>query len=466
MKESDLYKRYIQKTTENLQEFGSMLSKNSVPFWSPRYMGHMNMDTTLPSIIGYVTTMLFNPNNVAVEASPFTTLEEQNVGRDLSKMLGYNTKLTQEPVAWGHITCDGSVANLESVWYTHQCYSFFNEKSRNLKFYPLSLHLAIRPSAPLNHIAEKFHIELCNGKQKLFKDCNTWEILNLKTRTILDLPERLYKEHYISKEYLESVMYNYTIQTVGKDFLEKQFEISKPILYFVGITKHYSWPKSAAVTGIGSGEIGSENFKNIPVDDEARIDPVELDKLLNECLNKQQAVYAVVAIIGSTEHGAVDPLDKVVKLRKKYEEKGLTFVIHADAAWGGYFASMLHPSELPKLPDRDFVPELALKEHTMKQLRCLKDRDSITVDPHKSGYCPYPAGGLCYKDSRMRYLITWKSPIVFRSDEGIESIGVYGIEGSKPGAAPAGVSLSHKVIELNRGGHGILLGEATFSCTK
>jgi len=50
------------------------------------------------------------------------------------------------------------------------------------------------------------------------------------------------------------------------------------------------------------------------VDYGARIDPTELDTLLNECLNEKQAVYAVMAIIGSTEHGAVDPLDKVVEL--------------------------------------------------------------------------------------------------------------------------------------------------------
>jgi len=161
------------------------------------------------------------------------------------------------------------------------------------------------------------------------------------------------------------------------------------------------------------------------VDYGARIDPTELDTLLNECLNEKQAVYAVMAIIGSTEHGAVDPLDKVVELWKKYEKKGLTFVIHADAAWGGYFASMLRPSGLIKFPDRDFVPKLALKDYTKKQLKNLQYCDSITIDPHKSGYCPYPAGGLCYKDDRMRYLITWTSPIVFRNDE---SIGVYGIE--------------------------------------
>lgn len=36
--------------------------------------------------------------------------------------------------------------------------------------------------------------------------------------------------------------------------------------------------------------------------------------------------------------------------------------------------------------------------------------------------------GLLYRDQRMRYLVTWTSPIVYRPGE-LESIGVYGIEG-------------------------------------
>jgi glutamate/tyrosine decarboxylase-like PLP-dependent enzyme len=74
-----------------------------------------------------------------------------------------------------------------------------------------------------------------------------------------------------------------------------------------------------------------------------------------------------------------------------------------------------------------FVPSIALKPSTVKSLEHLCDCDSITVDPHKSGYIQYPAGGLLYRDQRMRYLITWSSPIVYRGE--LESIGVYGIEG-------------------------------------
>ena len=31
----------------------------------------------------------------------------------------------------------------------------------------------------------------------------------------------------------------------------------------------------------------------------------------------------------------------------------------------------------------------------------LANSDSITVDPHKSGYIPYPAGALCYRNGQL-----------------------------------------------------------------
>ena len=44
-----------------------------------------------------------------------------------------------------------------------------------------------------------------------------------------------------------------------------------------------------------------------------------------------------------------------------------------------------------------------------------------------------------------------------------EEINLFGVDGSKPGAASAGVWLSHKVIGLNNEGYGLLLEQCTFS---
>jgi glutamate/tyrosine decarboxylase-like PLP-dependent enzyme len=84
----------------------------------------------------------------------------------------------------------------------------------------------------------------------------------------------------------------------------------------------------------------------------------------------------------------------------------------------------------------------------------------------RSGYVNYPAGGLCYRDERLKDLITWTSPIVFHEDDALESIGVYGVEGSKPGASPVAAWLTHNTLRLNSKGYGRLLGEAIFTCLK
>ena len=88
--------------------------------------------------------------------------------------------------------------------------------------------------------------------------------------------------------------------------------------------------------------------------------------------------------------------------------------------------------------------------------------DTITVDPHKAGYIPYPAGALCYRNKQMIFLIAQTSPVVFHDGEA-PTVGVYGIEGSKPGAAAVGVALSHISIPPNRLGYGRLLGRCVFN---
>ncbi len=80
-----------------------LLGKHSLPFWSPRYQAHMCMDMSMPALLGYFMTMIYNPNNVALEASPLTTVAEIEVGEQLCKMFGYNIDIEKkdQPVGWG-----------------------------------------------------------------------------------------------------------------------------------------------------------------------------------------------------------------------------------------------------------------------------------------------------------------------------------------------------------------------------
>ena len=209
------------------------------------------------------------------------------------------------------------------------------------------------------------------------------------------------------------------------------------------------------------------------MDHAARVDLEILDKRLQANLDNKQAVYAVVAIIGSTEEGAVDHLVEILAMRRKYQAKGLSFMVHADAAWGGYFCTMLpkdyHPGDIMNVPQDvgvgdGFVPDAGLRAQTQEDLFALRFADSITVDPHKAGYIQYPAGALCYRDERMRFLVTWAAPYLSRGST--SSIGVFGIEGSKPGAAAMATWLSNEIVGLHPGGYGALLSEVTFTCSR
>ncbi|KAL8819057.1 MAG: hypothetical protein Q9191_007816, partial [Dirinaria sp. TL-2023a] len=426
----------------------------------PRDGGHMCMDVSMPSLFGYFMTMIYNPNNVSIEASPLTTVAEITVGDDLCKMFGYNTdpEKTDLPLSWGHVVCGGSVANLESVWV-----------ARNLKFYPLSIRSAMKENGPLYFIADSFRVQPCGGSEKHFKDLTTWELLNLKPSTILDIPERLYSQYHIAPGFLDLVLKQYGVQSTSKTSLEKEFGVGE-IKYLVSNTRHYSWPKAAAVTGIGS-----DRMIGVQVDHGARVDLEDLREKLQQSLDQKEAVYAVVAIIGSTEEGAVDPLRGILKLREEFQAKGLSFLVHGDGAWGGYFCSMLprdfEPGQEISLPSEKgggagFVPDASLRADTQEDLFMLREVDSITVDPHKAAYVPYPAGALCYRDGRMRYLVTWTAPVISRGAMTETSIGVFGIEGSKPGAAVMATWFSNVCIGLGPDGYGKLLGEVTFTCSR
>lgn len=211
----------------------------------------------------------------------------------------------------------------------------------------------------------------------------------------------------------------------------------------------------------------------VELDMEGRISLDALERELNRCLEERQAVYAVVAVIGTTEEGGVDRLHEILAMRRRFQDRGLSFLVHADAAWGGYFASMIprsmmhvgKPSEAGDGDEAvDQVPSLPLRADTLTDMIALKEADTITVDPHKAGYIPYPAGSLCYRDGRMRFLVTWTSPYLTQGS--LENIGVYGVEGSKPGAAAMAAWMSNQTIGLNPTGYGRLLGEAAFTSAR
>lgn len=114
------------------------------------------------------------------------------------------------------------------------------------------------------------------------------------------------------------------------------------------------------------------------------MDADDLRTKLNECIKNNTPIFGVVAIMGSTEHGACDPLAEIIKIRDEYQKKeGVSFAVHCDAAWGGYFASLLWGRDGRSPGDIPYVPAMPLNPYTKTQLEALKHADSITIDPHK-----------------------------------------------------------------------------------
>jgi glutamate/tyrosine decarboxylase-like PLP-dependent enzyme len=421
--------------------------KQSVPFFSYRYQAHMNWDLTMPALLGYFAAMLYNQNNVVLEASPVTSVLEQAVGNDLCKMLGFNIKAT-DIKPWGHITCDGSVANLEAMW-----------AARNLKYYPLSIQAALKNDKGL---LPAQGIRLYAGGKDTLIEQDAWTLLNLPVDNILALTNRINSEYGIDPAVISNALEPYLLQTAGiKAFLSQYAPGIKDPVLMGPATKHYSWPKNAALVGIGRN-----NFINIAVDDYARMDYRSLDDILADCLKIKTPVLMVVAVLGSTEESAVDPLVKILEIRERYRKEGLDFAIHVDGAWGGYFASILRTPEadaesLKYQPQR--TPVLEMSQYVTAQYRAIPRVDSVTIDPHKAGYVPYAAGGLCYRNKAMRNLIAFLAPEVYHGDEIDSNMGIFGVEGSKSGAAAASVYLSHRIIRPDNTGYGKILGQALFN---
>ncbi len=70
-------------------------------------------------------------------------------------------------------------------------------------------------------------------------------------------------------------------------------------------------------------------------------------------------MLAVVAVLGTTEYGTVDPIDAVVAARDAMQARGLGFGVHVDAAWGGYLVSLFRDADGKLRPRSEVAAEFA-----------------------------------------------------------------------------------------------------------
>ncbi|KJG10225.1 tyrosine decarboxylase [Photobacterium kishitanii] len=411
---SESFLQSTNKMEDALDELSSKLRTKMMPWHSPRYLGHMNSETLMPALLGYFAGMLYNGNNIAYEGSPATSELENELAYDFCHLMGYD-----DNIGWGHLTPDGSTANYEAVWYM-----------RNIK----SIPFALKDVAP----------DLIIGK-------SDWQLLNMSISEIMDILDQIPQKLDDIKAY-------------SARFNDKEIPLLGKLI--VPETKHYSWLKAADILGVGIN-----NIIEIEVDDHFRMRVDKLKEAIDSLVEQKIPVLGVVSVVGTTEEGSVDYVDKVALLRSEYSQQGINFYYHVDAAYGGYMRSIFLDEDYNFIPFNnihDKYSQYNIFQNEKLDWPCLEvynaykamnQADSITVDPHKMGYIPYKAGGIVIRDKRMRNTISYFSNYAFQKDTSIpDLLGAFVFEGSKAGAAAASVWVCHKILPLNITGYGRLIG--------
>jgi len=179
---------------------------------------------------------------------------------------------------------------------------------------------------------------------------------------------------------------------------------------------HYTHQRLSQVLGL--------QFESVRCDARGRMDPRALESLL-----ERGEIGTVVATIGTTATGSVDPLPSLVDLQSRFG-----FRLHADAAYGGYF-----------------ILAENLSAETRAAYECLGQVDSLVVDPHKHGLQPYGCGCVLFRDPSVGRFYKHDSPYTYFSSADLH-LGEISLECSRPGAAAVALWATQKLLPLVKGG--------------
>ncbi|WP_271679164.1 pyridoxal phosphate-dependent decarboxylase family protein [Thermomonas mangrovi] len=417
------YRAFEARMRRELHQLSAALKK-SVPFHSPRYIGHMASDLLLPGLAAQILTLPYNPNNVSEDAAPVTVDLEVEVGLQLARMVGYPHDPDRDPCAFGHLTSGGTLANYQAL-----------RLALALKAFPIALRAAGVPDLDLPD--------------------DDWTAFNLgpsaATALVVRWKDWLAAQPAGAHRAWKAKVEAERIERRGLvDFFAAHPDLRVPWV-LAPITAHYSWSKGMKLLGLGRAQL------RLMPERDMRLDPAALQETLEACLRLRQPVLAAVGVFGTTEYGTVDPIDALVAARDAWLPRGLGFSVHVDAAWGGYLATLFRE------PDGSLRPREAVAEgfarfprpHVHAAVEALAASDSITIDPHKLGYLPYGAGAFLCRDHRAMALLAESADYVFHDHAPrgyrarYRNLGQFIPEGSKPGANVAAVYVTHKVLPLD-----------------
>ena len=203
---------------------------------------------------------------------------------------------------------------------------------------------------------------------------------------------------------------------------EGLFKLPKGVI-LTSAASHFSIDKSARILGLGE-----KNVIKVPVATKEDVEnflkdgtPFPLkpprtiyEDVLNRLREKGVQIICVIPTAGTTITGTIEPISYLVDFRSEFD-----FHLHVDAAFGAY-AKLIRDEEF---------------ENKMKGL---EEADSITVDPHKWGYVPYPCGTILFKENYdldlLRYEVSYLKNVAPT------------VEGSRPGASAAACWIALKTL--------------------
>lgn len=120
--------------------------------------------------------------------------------------------------------------------------------------------------------------------------------------------------------------------------------------------------------------IGLEDVivREIEINEFSRLDTQDLKRKIVQDQQEGLQPFLIVASAGTTDTGAIDPLDEIAEI-----SKDANCWFHIDAAYGGFFV---------------------LCEAQKEKFKGIDQADSLVVDPHKGLFLPYGLGAVLIKD--------------------------------------------------------------------
>lgn len=151
----------------------------------------------------------------------------------------------------------------------------------------------------------------------------------------------------------------------------KNAVIEKSVIY-TSPQVHHCIQKALRIIGLEDVQI-----RYLELDAYSRIIASDLEEKIKADKNNGLNPFVVIASAGTTDTGAIDPLQEIGKIAKAHN-----LWYHIDGAYGGFFILV------NKIKDRFIGIELA---------------DSLVIDPHKGLFLPYGLGAVLVKDKEAVY---------------------------------------------------------------